>query len=70
MRCEYCEEDADGYKRFLPKYRNAKGMKAHLISEPVCGTYLHVSGINYNRCSFAINYCPMCGRKLNGNKVS
>ena len=59
-RCDYCQEDRDEYVRQLP--REGKGNAAILSS--FGKRYMCVRGPYRTEFRIAINYCPMCGRKL------
>ncbi len=56
--CEYCNEDSDGYVKPLEKNAHAFirfGMNVWEMSLSAKGWHNEVK----------INYCPMCGRRLN-----
>ena len=55
--CEYCHEDSDGYVLSVEKNGHAYIQNGKLA--------LRANGW-WGEC--AINYCPMCGRKLRGDK--
>ena len=55
--CEYCHEDLDGYVKPIEK-------NAHAY---VAADSLVVSFARQVRVC-KINYCPMCGRRLNNGK--
>ena len=59
-RCEYCHEDSDGGVLTIEKNGHA-----FVGYDVIGGKYkLFVDLGGYKR-SAEINYCPMCGRKLN-----
>ena len=55
--CEYCHEDSDGYVLSIEKNGHAYIQNGKLI--------LRANGW---RGECAINFCPMCGRKLRGEQ--
>ena len=58
--CEYCQPDADGYVKPIEKNGHA------LIYSGLFGRwrlYIRFKGVILAWCD--INYCPMCGRRLN-----
>ena len=55
--CEYCHEDSDGYVLSVEKNGNAYIQNGKLA--------LRANGW---RGECGIEYCPMCGRKLRGDK--
>jgi hypothetical protein len=54
MSCEYCHEDRDGYTNPLDK-------NAHVWIQYPNKLVTHFGGILRK---YEINFCPMCGRKL------
>lgn len=58
MTCEYCHEDRDGFVRGLEK-------NCHACIEWSNGKQLLVLRFGKERRSTEINFCPMCGRRLN-----
>lgn len=59
--CEYCEEDKDGYVKFLPKC--VRGFNAY-IYKSMNTPRLTIRGAYSKEGIFNINFCPMCGKKL------
>ncbi|MBY6915387.1 hypothetical protein FDB42_02045 [Clostridium botulinum] len=64
-KCEYCEQDSEGYVVRLEPYnhiRGAKNIKVWINMNP------HKSVLNMSlygvTTEISINYCPICGRKL------
>ena len=55
--CEYCHEDSDGYVLSIEKNGHAYIQNGKLA--------LRANGW-WGEC--AINFCPMCGRKLRGEQ--
>ena len=55
--CEYCHEDLEGYVKSIEKNGHAYIQNGKLA--------LRANGW-WGEC--AINYCPMCGRKLRGEE--
>ena len=55
--CEYCHEDSDGYVLSVEKNGHAYIQNGKLV--------LRANGW-WGECG--IDYCPMCGRKLRGDK--
>ena len=62
--CEYCEEDKDGYVKFLPKC--VKGFNAYIYKTRMntSRSFLTIRGAYSKEGIFNINFCPMCGKKL------
>jgi hypothetical protein len=61
--CRYCDGDRDDFVKPLPKLRtgfNAFISKVGHFSQP----HIVITGKYYGQGEFAINYCPMCGKKL------
>lgn len=57
-RCEYCNEDSDGYVKPLEKNGHA------FVWFGMNGWVLNLRAKGW-RNEVKINYCPMCGRRLN-----
>ena len=53
-RCEYCNEDFDGYVKPIEK-------NCHAFITDENKLYIKLGGL---RRECRINYCPMCGRRL------
>lgn len=63
--CPYCHTDKDGYTQNLPREGNGKAYIWH--HPPIHGGWqLEVSQKNFAHLTVKINFCPMCGRKLEG----
>ena len=61
--CPYCHEDVDGYVRFLP--RSGAGKACIHQRHPINGGWqLEVSQHSGTRVNIKINFCPVCGRRL------
>ena len=58
-RCEYCMEDSDGYVSVLDKNGHAMITKDFPNKNPIL--WIRAFGKQWE---IAINYCPICGRKL------
>lgn len=56
--CEYCQPDADGYVKPIEK-------NGHAFIYPVFGRWQLCIKLKGDRRECDINYCPMCGRRLN-----
>ena len=56
--CEYCHTDKDGYIKPLEKNGHA------YLYPSAYGYKLYVTSLRGDRKECAVNYCPMCGRKL------
>lgn len=65
MNCDYCQGDHDGFVTKLPQ-KSGKG-PAHIF-DSFWGATLEISLPYKKKNQYEINYCPMCGRKLNGKK--
>ena len=64
--CEFCHEDKDGYITHL----NREGIgSAHITqSHPINGGWkLCVSSGKQVRMTVKIKFCPICGRRLDGD---
>ncbi len=55
--CAFCE----GYKRFIKEAKEQNREPYMIINALFC--------YEEESMMFRINYCPLCGRKLNGEKV-
>ncbi len=64
MNCDYCQGDADGFVTKLPQ---KSGQGSAYIFDSFWGAVLRISLPFKKQCEYEINYCPMCGRKLNVN---
>ena len=61
--CVYCDDDRDDFVKPLPKLK--KGFNAFISKVGHFGQpYIAITGKYYGKGEFAINYCPMCGKKL------
>lgn len=56
--CEYCHEDTDGYVRPIEKNCHA------FVCKGIDGWGIELKARGWHG-SALINYCPMCGRRLN-----
>lgn len=56
--CEYCHEDSDGYVRPIEK-------NSHAYIYPVLDGWHIVMKANKWKGKIPINFCPICGRRLN-----
>jgi hypothetical protein len=73
--CEFCNRDYD-YNNFLSchnfgSYKNIPyllGIDLIIQDNKICITQ-NVCGEDVDTFSIKINYCPMCGRKLEGKEV-
>ena len=61
--CPYCNEDTDGYVRFLPRSGTGKA-RIHQHHPIHGGWQLEVSQRSSARMNIKINFCPVCGRRL------
>ena len=57
--CEYCQPDADGWVKPIEKNGHA------YIYRGMFGRWELNIKLRGDRRECAINYCPMCGRRLN-----
>ena len=61
--CPYCHTDIDGYTQGLPREGNGKAYIHY--HHPIHGGWqLEVSQKNFAHMKVKINFCPICGRKL------
>ena len=60
--CKYCEGDLYDYVSYLPKMK--KGFNAFVCTVGHFGQPHIVVTAPRGYGEFAINYCPMCGKKL------
>ena len=60
--CEYCHEDSDGYIRALD--RNGHAYVDYDIHSHKLQLRIRLNGAARH---IPINYCPMCGRRLNND---
>ena len=61
--CVYCDGDSDDYVSYLPKLK--KGFNAFISKVGHFGQpHIVVTGKYREQGEFAINFCPMCGKKL------
>jgi len=56
--CEYCHTDVDGFVRPIEK-------NAHAYIYPSLGRWKLTIKLKGDARECDINYCPMCGRRLN-----
>ena len=56
-RCEYCQEDFDGYYKPLDK-------NGHICIFDTPNTKILYINWYGHKMKININYCPMCGRRL------
>ena len=63
MNCLYCNGDTEGFASHLPKFGKGNG-NAYVIKS-VYGSKLIVSLPYGKKLNYQIQYCPMCGEKLN-----
>lgn len=61
--CLYCNGDTEGFVSQLPKIGKCNGQAAVIKSH--WGSKLIISLPFGKRCEYQIEYCPMCGQKLN-----
>lgn len=61
--CEYCHEDGKGYVKGIDK-------QSRVYLYPTLGRWMLVilNGRNRIPRTVEINYCPMCGRRLNDDQ--
>lgn len=65
-RCPYCRGDNEGFVLYLPKLKECKGNA--VVCKSRWGSKLIVSLPFGKKCEYEIQYCPMCGEKLNNWK--
>lgn len=56
--CEYCQPDIDSYVKPIEK-------NSHAYIYPSFGRWKLIIRLKGDRRECDINYCPMCGRRLN-----